>query len=361
MCTVGGMASTNAHGMRAVKYGPTADWVLGLDVVLPGGRAITTGGASSRGRQSSSGLELTKLFVGSEGSLGIITRLRLKLLPIPAARAAVLALFGTLENAGKAVSAVFQAGILPAAAELLDKNAIRAVNLYRPGLRLPSDCEAMLLFEVDGNPPGVEYDAIQVVEAVQHLAMRAEWSVDPKRITALWEGRSVVGAAAAMVRPGGFRAFCGEDICVPLDRIPDALRQLQEIGDRHGIPVVTYGHIGGGGLHPGLLIDAHSSAEVTAVQQVADAIHRMALDLGGTTTAEHGVGLARAAYMPREHGEALAVMRQIKAALDPRGIMNPGKVIPLDGEDARAIPAPPTGLLGSGPAPALSATYEDLG
>ncbi len=358
MCTVGGMAATNAHGMRAVKYGPTADWVLGLDVVLAGGRRLTTGCASSRARQTSSGLELTKLFVGSEGSLGVITRLRLKLLPTPAARAAVLALFDRLEAAGRAVSAVFRAGILPAAAEILDRGAIRAVNLYRPRLGLP-DCEAMLLFEVDGNPPGVEFDARRIVEAVSDLAVQADWSTDPKRIAALWEGRSVVGAAAAMVRPGGFRAFCGEDLCVPLDRVPEALAEIRAIGARHGIPVVTYGHIGGGGLHPGHLIDPLSPADVAAVQAVADEIHRLAIRLGGTTTGEHGVGLARAPYMAQEHGEALEVMRQIKAALDPKGIMNPGKVIPLPDEpalDALDLAAAP-----ADERPALGAAYEDLG
>jgi glycolate oxidase len=333
--------------------------VLGLNVVLPGGREITTGTAAGRARQTSSGFELTKLFIGSEGALGVITGLRLKLLPIPAAKAAVLALFDTIEAAGKAVSAVFQAGILPSAAELLDRGAIQAVNLYKPGLKLP-DCEAMLLFEVDGNPPGVEFDALRVVEAVRPLARTSEWSADPQRIAALWEGRSVVGAAAAMIRPGSFRAFCGEDICVPLDRIPEALTGIRAIGARHEIPIVTYGHIGGGGLHPGHLIDPFSQRDLAAVHLVADEIHHLALALGGTTTGEHGVGLARAPYMPQEHGEALTVMRQIKAALDPRGIMNPGKVIPIDGFD---VPMGVPGLSDSGMLEGLpvGAVYEDLG
>lgn len=359
VCTVGGMASTNAHGMRAVKYGPTSDWVLGLDVVLPGGRLLTTGSAASRARQTSSGLELTKLFVGSEGSLGVITRLRLKLLPIPATRAVVLALFDHIENAGLAVGTVFQAGIMPSAAEILDRGAIQAVNRYRPALGLP-DCEALLLFEVDGNKPGVEHDARCLVEAVSGLAVKADWSLDPKRVAALWEARSVVGAAAAMVRPGGFRAYCGEDICVPLNRVPAALREIREIGAKYGIPVVTYGHIGGGGLHPGHLIDPMSARDVEAVQSVAHDIHLMALRLGGTTTGEHGVGLARAQYMAEEHGEALVVMRQIKAALDPEGIMNPGKVIPADGDQGVNQHSPPV-LVGIGSVERDSAVYDDLG
>jgi glycolate oxidase len=327
MATVGGMASTNAHGMRAVKYGPTSAWVLGLEVVLPDGSAIETGSVGSRAKQSSAGLELTKLFVGAEGTLGVITRLRLKLMPIPPARAIVLALFDVLENAGLAVQAVFQAGVSPSAIEILDQRCIRAVNLFRPAIALP-EVEALLLFEVDGNPPGVRWDAERIAELVGSLARTVEWSDEPARIAALWEARSLVGAAVGVLRPGAVRAYCGEDLCVPVARIPETLRAIQEIGARHRIPIATYGHIGGGGLHPGHLIDGRDPDEVRRVLRVADEIHELALRMGGTTTGEHGVGAARAAYMAREHGPALDVMRRIKAALDPHGIMNPGVIFP---------------------------------
>ena len=337
MATIGGMASTNAHGMRAVKYGPTGAWVLGLHVVLPDGQLIETGSIGSRAKQSSAGLELTKLFVGAEGTLGVITRLRLKLMPVPPARAIVLALFDVLEQAGKAVQAVFQAGINPSAIEILDQRCLRAVNLYRPGMDLP-EVEALLLFEVDGNPPGVRWDAEQMTQLVQPLAVRAEWSVDPQRIAALWEARSVVGAAVGMLRPGATRAYCGEDICVPVAAIPETLRAIQDISARYGIPIATYGHIGGGSLHPGHLIDGRDPDEIRRVLLVADEIHRLALRMGGTTTGEHGVGAVRAPYMPAEHGPALDVMRRIKQALDPRGIMNPATIFP---EDVPALDAEP--------------------
>jgi len=327
MATVGGMASTNAHGMRAVKYGPTSAWVLGLEVVLADGTVIETGSAGSRAKQSSAGLELTKLFVGAEGTLGVITRLRLKLMPVPPARAIVLALFDELENAGLAVQAVFQAGISPSAIEILDERCIRAVNLFRPALNLP-EVEALLLFEVDGNPPGVRWDAERVQEVVRPLARSVEWSDEPARIAALWEARSLVGAAVGTLRPGSNRAYCGEDLCVPVSRIPETLRAIQQIGAKHRIPIATYGHIGGGGLHPGHLIDGRDPDEVRHVLLVADEIHDLALRMGGTTTGEHGVGAARAGYMEREHGPALGTMRRIKAALDPRGIMNPGVIFP---------------------------------
>jgi len=327
MATVGGMASTNAHGMRAVKYGPTSAWVLGLEVVLPDGEVIETGSVGSRAKQTSAGLELTKLLVGSEGVLGVVTKLRLKLMPIPIARAIVLGVFDRLENAGEAVQAVFAGGISPSAVEILDERCIQAVNLYRPAMGLPN-AEALILWEVDGNPPGVRWDAEKISEIIRPLARVVDWSDEPKRIAALWEARSVVGAAVGLLRPGSNRAYCGEDICVPVARIPETLRAIQEISATYDIPIATYGHIGGGGLHPGHLIDGRNADEVRRVLLVADAIHELGLRMGGTTTGEHGVGLARAPYMLREHGPALDVMRRIKRALDPKGIMNPGKIFP---------------------------------
>jgi glycolate oxidase len=325
MATLGGMASTNAHGMRAVKYGPTSAWVLGLEVVMPDGEVIETGSVGSRAKQSSAGLELTRLIVGAEGTLGVVTRLRLKLMAIPPSRAIVLGLFDVLEKAGEAVQAVFGAGVNPSAIEILDERSIQAINLYRPALGL-AQVEALLLFEVDGNPPGVRWDAERITQVISPLATQTEWSDEPTRISALWEARSVVGAAVGTLRPGSQRAYCGEDICVPVARIPEALRAIQDISARYRIPIATYGHIGGGGLHPGHLIDGRDPDEVQRVLRVADDIHQLALRMGGTTTGEHGVGSARAPYMAQEHGPALEVMRRIKHALDPNGIMNPGVI-----------------------------------
>ncbi len=325
MATVGGMASTNAHGMRAVKYGPTSAWVLGLEVVLPDGEVIETGSVGSRAKQSSAGLELTKLIVGSEGTLGVVTRLRLKLMAIPPSRAIVLGLFDVLENAGQAVQAVFGSGVSPSAIEILDERSIQAINLYRPAMQL-LPVEALLLFEVDGNPPGVRWDAERICEVIAPFAQRTEWSDEPARINALWEARSVVGAAVGTLRPGSQRAYCGEDICVPVSRIPETLRAIQDISARYRIPIATYGHIGGGGLHPGHLIDGRDPDEVQRVLRVADEVHQLALRMGGTVTGEHGVGTARAPYMAQEHGPALEVMRRLKKALDPNGIMNPGVI-----------------------------------
>jgi glycolate oxidase len=339
MATVGGMASTNANGMRAVKYGPTGAWVLGLNVVLPDGTLIETGSVGSRAKQSSAGLELTKLFVGAEGTLGVITRLRLKLQPVAPARAIVMALFDDLENAGRAVQETFGAGIGPSAIEVLDERCIQAINLYRPGMNLPP-VEAMLLFEVDGNPQGVRWDAERVAAVARPLAREVEWSDEPARIAALWEARSLVGAAIGALRPGSNRAYCGEDICVPVTRIPETLRTIQDISAKYRIPIATYGHIGGGNLHPGHLIDLRDPDEIRRVLRVADEIHELALRMGGTVTGEHGVGAARAQYMSREHGPALDAMSAIKRALDPKGIMNPAKIFPSDAPDHKAEGSP---------------------
>ena len=361
MCTVGGMASTNAHGMRAMKYGPTSHWVLGLDVVLPTGETITTGSMNSKARQSSSGMELTKIFVGAEGLLGIITKLRLKVMPLPKSRAIVLALFDRLENAGEAVVATFQAGIMPAATEILDQNTLRAVNLYRPGMNLP-EVEAMLLFEVDGNHDAVVKDAQDICDAVAHLATETEWADDPKRINTLWEARSVVGAAAGMLRPNSFRAYIGEDICVPSVKVPETLREIADIAKKYELPVATYGHIGGGGIHPALLINPFSEEEIRRVQACANEFHELALRQGGTVTGEHGVGLARAPYMDMEHGPAMGVMKSIKDALDPKGLMNPGKLFPGEIPESARIgaPIPPLGVFGEEDLPADPASIPGI-
>lgn len=329
MCTVGGMVANNSRGMRGVKYGPTGDYVLGLEVVLPTGKIITTGSIGSRALQSSSGFELTRLFVGSEGMLGVITQMRLRVIPKPPCRAIVMAQFGRLEATGESVSAVLGAGILPSAIEILDASAIKAVNLYRPALKVP-DAEAILLYEVDGNAASVADDARRIAEIVAPLAEKVEWSDEPPRVAALWEARSVVGAASGQIKPGYARVYAGEDICVPLTRVPETLRSIQNIARQYDLTVVTYGHIASGNLHPAPIIDVADPDQVRRVRQFADDIHRLALRMSGTVTGEHGVGLTRIAYMRDEHGPALDVMWQIKRALDPYNIMNPGKMFPAD-------------------------------
>ena len=327
MCTIGGMVANNSSGLRAVKYGTTEQYVLGLEVVLPDGCVIQTGGAKSRAVKSVSGLNLTKLFVGSEGILGIITMIRLKVLPRPLARGIVMAVFENLDDAPATVLDVYRAGILPSGIEILDSSAIRAVNLYNPQINLPG-AEAILLFEVDGNPASVEWEGGRIAEIAGARAAKVEWATDPGRMKELWQGRSVVAVAAARLKKGCSRIFAGEDISVPLDKVTEALRKIKELGARYGIEVVNYGHIGDGNIHTAPVIDIEDPDEVERANKLADAIHRLAVELGGSTTGEHGVGLVRRQYAKDEHGAALKAMKKIKDAFDPDGIMNPEKLIP---------------------------------
>lgn len=329
MATVGGMVSNNSCGMRAVRYGSTYHYVLGLEVVLASGEVIWTGSPRSKALQSASGLNLTGIFVGAEGTLGVITKLRLKILPKAPARGVVSALFDRLEDAGEATRLIFRGGLIPSALELLDQAAIRAVNTYQPALELP-EAEAMLLVEVEGQPAGVAESAQTIAQLLGGIARDVRWSDRPAEVARLWQARSVLGAASALIKPHATRVATGEDIAVPISRMPETLRSIAEIAQRHGIACTTYGHIGSGNVHSAFVIDPRDADEVRRVLAASDDIHELALRMGGTVTGEHGVGVVRAQYMAAEHGPALEVMRAIKYALDPQGIMNPGKLLPAE-------------------------------
>lgn len=325
MATVGGMVSNNASGLRAVKFGNTSQYVLGLEVVLPNGEVMITGGMKSKALKSVSGIDLTRLYNGSEGTLGVITEIRLKVLPKPPARGILLALFNTLEDTAETVLEVFKQGIIPSGIEILDDGGIKAANKYKPELKL-REVEAALFFEVNGNKPSVEYEGQQIKEIAEKRAIEVEWATDPDRMAKLWQGRAVIGAASARLKEGATRIFAGEDVCFPIGKVPYALRTIKEIGRQNNIPVVIYGHIGDGNMHTAPIIDPLKPEEVAAAHAVAHAIHKLALEVGGSTTGEHGVGFTRVPYMKEEHGKALEIMRAIKDVIDPKGIMNPGKI-----------------------------------
>jgi glycolate oxidase len=329
MATIGGMVSNNASGLRAVKFGNTSQYILGVEVVLPNGEIMKTGGLKSKALKSVSGIDLTRLYNGAEGTLGVITEIRLKVLPKPQARGILLALFDRLEDTAETTLDVFKAGLIPSGIEILDDGGIKAANKYKPELNLP-EVEAALFFEVNGNKASVENEGQQIMEIVKKRACHVEWATDPDRMAKLWQGRAVIGAASARIKEGATRIFAGEDVCFPIAKVPYALRAIKNIGLEHGIPVVIYGHIGDGNMHTAPIIDPLNPKEVEACHKVADAIHRLALDIGGSTTGEHGVGLTRSQYMEEEHGKALEVMKLIKNAIDPKGIMNPGKIFKIE-------------------------------
>lgn len=316
IATIGGLIANGGSGMRSVKYGTVRDYVLALEVVLPNGEVVEVG---SRALKMSSGYDLVRLFVGSEGTLGIITKAVLKILPKPPARIVLLAVFDRLEDAGNAVVKTFAGGVIPSAIEILDKTAIDVVR--QQGADVP-EAEAILLFEVDGFPAGVKEEAKKIAEICRGVGARiveiAESEEDCKRI---WSARALVGVAITTLNMR--RVYEAEDVTVPISKVPEMLRRLREIGKKHGVKIVTFGHIGSGNLHPAILVEEFCEDKI---RKVSDEIHMTAIKLGGTTTGEHGVGLSRARYMELEHGKALDVMRAIKKALDPNGIMNPGKM-----------------------------------
>lgn len=322
MCSIGGNLGTNAGGLCCVKYGQTRDSVLGLEVVLAGGTVIRTGG---RNIKDVAGYALTQLFVGSQGTLGLITEATLRLRPMPPPRTTLLAFFATLEAAGEAVSAMTSAGLGPVTLELMDRFTIAAVDDWH---HLGLDREAAAMLMVESDLPGVaardELDRAEVAcnGAGATLVVRA---TDSAEADLLRQGRRM--AYHALERLGISRM---EDVGVPRSRIPALLRAIERIGDRHGVAIGTFGHAGDGNLHPTFVFDRDdASAEATTEAARAD-LYRAAIALGGTITGEHGIGLARRDYLVEQVGtDVVRVMRSIKTALDPLGILNPDKVLPL--------------------------------
>src|SRR5437867_8828177 len=324
-CTLGGMAANNASGPHAVRWGTTSAYVLGAEVVLADGSVITTGGVQSKALKSSSGIDLTKLFVGSADTLGIFTRLRLRVQPRPPARAVILAGYRALEDTVASLDDLFEAGILPSTAELLDKSAVDALQLWRPELELPEG-EAVLLIEVEGTPEQVAANVRYTDGIVRKRATITRFAEDEKEIARLWAGRSGLAAATALAHPGKHRIFAGEDLAVPLTEIPQTVRRAREMGAELGIAVVFYGHFGDGNVHSAILVDPDDPDEVRRADDLADRLHKLAIEVGGTVTGEHGTGAVRARYMRAEHGDALDVMKRIKNVMDPKGLLNPGKL-----------------------------------
>ena len=321
-CTIGGMISYNSSGMRSVKYGTTRSYVLDLEVVLADGRVIHTG---SRNLKSAAGYDLTRLFVGAEGTLGIITRAGLKVAPLPKERRLVFASFGSAEAAGQAVIAVFSKGITPSACEILDRTTLKVLKLVDPALVLPDDGD-VILFEVDGSGDSTAEAAAQIEEVCRPMAITIR-QASGRQMVPIWAARRLVGAAISRLDPKKTRIYMGEDVGVPIKQIPALIKRVQQITASVGIPAMKYGHIGDGNLHVALFIDVNDPDQWDRLRTAADRIHRAALSLGGTVSSEHGIGLARAEYMAEQVGEeTMNVMWAVKKALDPRGILNPGKI-----------------------------------
>ncbi|MCA9916719.1 MAG: FAD-binding protein [Anaerolineales bacterium] len=320
--TFGGMASTRASGTNAVHYGTMSENILMLTVVLPHGEIIQTG---TRARKSSAGYDLTHLFVGSEGTLGIITEITLRLQGIPEAISAAVVGFGSFETAVQAVTEVRQIGIPVARIEFLDEAMVQAVNQFS-GLALVE--QPTLFLEFHGSQTAVKDNAQQVGEVMhEYGGSDFKWAVNQEERTALWTARHNAYFASLAYRPG-CRALT-TDVCVPISRLAECIAETRRDLDSSFIPGPMVGHVGDGNFHMLLLVDPNNPEDFAEARRINERLVQRALAMGGTITGEHGVGLGKMKYMEAQHGAgALAVMRTIKQALDPHNLMNPGKMVP---------------------------------
>ncbi len=320
-CTLGGNVACDAGGPRCLKYGVTKSYVLGLTVVLMDGRVLRLGGKLLK---NATGYQLLQLFVGSEGTLGIITEITLRLLPLPRAYATAAVHFATLEDASAAVTAVLGGGLLPATVELMDRVTLHAVeNALHLGM--PREAGALLIIEQDGSEQEtVNREIAEIAEICrQHGALAVQMAATAEERAKLWAARRGASDALALLRPNK----TSEDIVVPRSQIPAMVRRIGEISAEVGLPIAVFGHAGDGNLHPTILFDRAIPGEMARVEQAVAAIFRAALALGGMLSGEHGIGSLKRAFLRDAIGdEQLALMASIKQLFDPQGLLNPGKI-----------------------------------
>jgi len=319
--SIGGMAATRASGTCAVRYGTMREAVLALEVVLADGRVIRTG---SRARKSSAGYDLTRLFVGSEGTLGIITELTLRLQGVPEAMSAATCAFDRLEDAVNTVIQTIQMGVPVARIELLDALTIRGFNTYA-GYSLPE--KPTLFLEFHGSAAGVAEQAETVGDlARENGCLGFDWTANAEERNRLWSARHNAYYAQMTLKPGA-KGYV-TDSCVPISKLAEAILETAEDLDASPLIAPLVGHVGDGNFHLAILVEPGNAAELAEAERLGARISERSLRLGGTVTGEHGVGMGKRKYMQAEHGDAWAVMGDIKRTLDPRGILNPGKVVP---------------------------------
>ncbi|TKJ30660.1 MAG: glycolate oxidase subunit GlcD [Chloroflexi bacterium B3_Chlor] len=320
--TLGGNVAMNAGGPHALKYGVTSDYVMGLEVVLPNGQVIRTGGKAIK---NVTGYNLTQLFVGSEGTLGVVTEIILRLIPQPQSSGSVLAAFSDLDDAATLVNRILKAGVTPAVIEIMDNMTIQTVDDYL-GTGLPRDAAALLLIQVDGVRQAVEQELKTVAQLCNdNKATQVEVARTEDEEETVWEARRSISPSLTRVRPNKL----GEDISVPREAIPDVVRRIEEISRQRDLPIVIFGHISDGNLHPNILFDQTDPEEIERVEAAAGDIFEAATAVGGTLSGEHGIGLLKQKYLRLDlPTETIEVMRTVKRALDPNNIMNPGKIFP---------------------------------
>ncbi|MBP1722374.1 MAG: glcD1 [Deltaproteobacteria bacterium] len=319
--TMGGNVAENAGGPRAVKYGVTKDYLLGLEVVLPSGEVLRTGGKTLK---NVTGYNLTQLFCGSEGTLGLITEMTLKLIPLPETKRTLQAAYQSMGDAGKTVSKVFEIGILPVALEILDKTFINIIEDYTQ-LGLPREAEALLLIEVDGPESAVVPQSERLTKLCQEMgAHEVKVAKTVAENDEIWRARRSAYGAEARLRPTAI----AEDCTVPVGNLVAMFQEVAKIAEKYKLLIPVVAHAGDGNLHPQILTDIRDKEEMERVMKAIDEISIKAVELGGTLTGEHGIGIAKREILPVELGEAaMEVTRNIKKAFDPLNIMNPDKVV----------------------------------
>ena len=318
--TIGGNVAENSGGLRGLKYGITRNYVMGLEVVLPDGELLWTGNKCVK---DVAGYSLKDLFVGSEGTLGVISKVLLKLIPKPAAKKTMVATFAAMDRAAQTVSDIIAAQIIPCTLEFLDRTTIHCVEDYAK-VGLPLDCEALLLMETDGHPAAVEEEAARMAAlATQNGALAVRLARDEAEATNLAAARRSAFSALARVSPTTIL----EDATVPRSELARMIRFVADVAKKYNLRIGTFGHMGDGNLHPTFLTDERNAAEMHRVHEAFKEIFDEAIRLGGTITGEHGVGLAKKDFLPKFAGDAqMRVMRLLRQSLDPLGILNPGKM-----------------------------------
>ena len=322
--TIGGMASTRASGTNAVRYGTMRDNVMALQVVLPDGQVIETG---TRARKSSAGYDLTHLFVGSEGTLGIITRLTVRLFGQPESILAATCAFADVDGAVEAVMAAMQAGLPMARIELLDEIQMRGMNIYNSDMTMPETPHLFLEFHGSESGTTEQVETFSAI-AADHGGGDLAWATRQEDRNRLWKARHDAYYAAKALLPGaeGYVTDC----CVPIARLAEAIRRTRDEIDSSGLVAPILGHVGDGNFHVIILIRPDEPTDLERAHALAEILNLMSIELGGTMTGEHGIGVGKKKYMQAEHGDAWALMGVIKRAIDPANIMNPGKMVNIN-------------------------------
>lgn len=318
--TIGGNVAENSGGLRGLKYGITRNYVMGLEVILPDGELVWTGNKCVK---DVAGYSLKDLFIGSEGTLGIITKVLLKLIPKPAAKKTLVATYARMDQAAQTVSDIIAAQVIPCTLEFLDRMTIRCVEDFAK-VGLPLDCEALLLMETDGHPSAVAEEAAKMeIIARKNGAVQVRVAKDHAEATNLASARRSAFSALARVAPTTIL----EDATVPRSELAQMIRFVDAVAKKYKLRIGTFGHMGDGNLHPTFLTDERNQEEMHRIEEAFKEIFHEAIRLGGTITGEHGVGVAKKAILPKFAGDAqMRVMRELRRALDPNGILNPGKM-----------------------------------